>query len=142
MGANNKQQASRAKNFVNQVDNWTHKVHDWISSEGMDRLLKSLQFPIVDCSPDKVFTFAIGQQAARFSSFGFPLKDARAAPATAKQFMRLRFQVGPTENVIQSLFDKIKQEAKSSTTLEPIPYTMTSCGFQIHLDDMWSTLGE
>ena len=140
VGANNKKQASRAKNFVTQVDNWTAKVHDWISTEGMERLFKSLQLPVVDSSLDKVFTFAIGQQAARFSTFGFPLSDKRTAPATTKQFMRLRFQIGPAENVIQSLFRAIQMETTSLDDIEEIPYTMQTSGYRIHLENMWSSV--
>lgn len=138
-GANNRQQASRSRNFVDQVDNWTAKVQDWIAAEGTDRLLKSLQFPVVKTSLEQVYLFAIGQQAARFSTFGFPQRDVRTAPATMNQFIRLRLELGRTKSPLADLFKRVQSETRSSPSLKPIPFRMTSGNYFIDFENMWNS---
>ncbi|WP_170381967.1 hypothetical protein [Ruegeria atlantica] len=138
-GANNRQQISRSRNFVDQVDTWSSKVQEWIVLEGTERLLKSLQFPVVNTTPNNVYLFAIGQQAARFSSFGFPQRNSNTAPATMNQFVRLRLEMGHVQNTVAELFKRIRSETRSSPILTPIPYNMTSGEYSIHFEDMWNS---
>lgn len=94
-------QRSKAKNFVNQVDKWSSKLNSWITEYGINSLLKQLNINVK--SVPKVYKFAIGRNASRFSSYGYSLQDNDISVGTWLQFLRLRLEIGSVENVVKSL---------------------------------------
>lgn len=130
---------SRASNFVEQVDDWAESTQAWIDEFGIASLLKSLRIRPPAGVDVKVFTFAIGKSNARFSSYGFDLKQAHVAASNWAQFTRLRYEVGPAEKVLSELHRRIVEEKGRSVQRSPLPYEMTVGETAIVFNDMWST---
>ncbi|MES5488526.1 hypothetical protein QMZ05_37775 [Bradyrhizobium sp. INPA03-11B] len=119
-------QRSRAKNFVEKVDAWAKAVQDWIAASGTANLMPTLRLGQAPEVP-QVRLFAIGRSAARFRSYGFEPQENAVAPATWRQFVRLRYAAGPSENVLQDLHEAIRTERKASLKLRPLRQEF-SCG--------------
>lgn len=102
---------SRASNFVKQVDDWAIRTDEWIEEFGLEALCKNLQLKVTgEVSKVRVILFAIGRSNARFSSYGYSVKNDKIAVATWKQFTRLRLQIGPAEIVLSAIHAKAMDE--------------------------------
>jgi hypothetical protein len=138
-----KKQRSKAKNFVDQVDAWSQKVETWISEFGIKALFKSLRLKVGALGPvHKVRLFAIGRSASRFQSYGFTVKSRDLAVCSWPQFVRLRYEVGPAENVFQSLHGKIQTENAYPINKQALPHEILAGGQRISFEDLWNLYGD
>ena len=112
-------QRSRARNFVEKVDAWAKGVQDWIAASGATSLLATLRLRPAKAM-SQVRLFAIGRSAARFQSYGFEPQEKAVASATWRQFVRLRYQIGPADNVLRDLHDAIRKESTVPLELKPL----------------------
>lgn len=130
---------SRASNFVKQVDDWAKKTEGWIDEFGLDALCKNLQLKVPgEVSKISVALFAIGRSNARFRSYGYSVKNDKIAVVTWKQFIRLRLQVGPDENVLSEIHSKAMSEKTYLHDRRPIPYQMQVGEKTLTFENMWS----
>ena len=95
---------SKAKNFVERVSLWADQVEAWIEEFGKAELCRALKLKLPSGAvPTSVMTFAIGRSGARFASYGFALSNEHIAACNWNQFVRLRYEVGPSERVLSEI---------------------------------------
>ena len=133
-----KQQRSRAKDFVSRVDAWATAISDWIAEFGLEALCRVLQISPVDGIPvTNIRLFAIGRSAARFKSYGYQPSRPDVAHCTWAQFLRLRYEIGPVENVITRLHDAIRTESNGIPRLDNVSQEIVAAGQSILFEDFW-----
>lgn len=134
-----KKQRSKARNFVDDVDAWAEKVEMWIEVFGFGALCRSLQLKISPCPRvSAVRLFAIGRLASRFKSYGYAPKSANVAISMWAQFVRIRYEVGPVENVFTSLHKKIQGEVGQPVDRKPQPHQIIAGEQKIVFEDLWN----
>ncbi len=138
-----KERRSRAKNFVEQVDSWADKVNGWIYEFGSQRLFQSLGLKIgtADQTP-AIRLFAIGRSASRFQSYGYEPKSKELSVCAWPQFVRLRYEIGPAEHVIDSLHRRIQEEKSYAIPMTPMPHEIVAAGQRIEFEDLWNSFDD
>ena len=134
-------QRSRAKNFVEKVDAWALSVQVWLAEFGAESLLRSLRIRSAS-GISRVHLFAIGRSAARFQSYGYVSQVDTIASATWRQFARLRYEVGPSNNVLSDLHAAIQAERMTPLTLKPIRQEMKLRTHTVVLENLWNAFGD
>lgn len=135
-----KERRSRAKNFVEEVDSWAEKVHGWIHEFGSHRLFQSLGLRIGTADQNPVVRlFAIGRSASRFQSYGYEPKSKELSVCTWPQFVRLRYEIGPAEHVIDSLHRQIQKEKSYTIPMKPMRHEIIAAGQRIEFEDLWNS---
>jgi hypothetical protein len=132
---------SKAKNFVDQVDEWAQTVSGWIGEFGTDALRRSLRLGSKGHISD-VKMFAIGRSSSRFQSYGYVPKCRELAVCAWAQLVRLRYEVGPAANVLQSLHDKIQSESSYPIDRKPMPHKIIAAGQELLFEDLWNDYDE
>lgn len=138
-GATTRQTISRAKNFVGQVQKWAEDTMAWISSNGTEKLLKSLRLrkpPSIETV--NVRLFVIGQMGARFGHYGHKVEDSRLAIATWPQFARLRYEIGSVSSVFGGLHSSIVAESLGEVSVRPMPFDLETCGTVVQFENLWN----
>jgi hypothetical protein len=130
-------QRSRARNFVEKVDVWAKSVEGWIAEFGDVELMRALRMKR-GTEMTKVRLFAIGRSAARFQSYGFSHKAESIASATWRQFARLRYEIGPTENVLRDLHAAIQAEKSTPVMLKPIRQEVPLANYRLVFENFWN----
>lgn len=134
-----KQARSKAKNFVDQVDSWAQKTGLWVNEFGTNALCKTLRLKLPAREQiSAVRLFAMGRSASRFQSYGYTTTSKNLAVCTWSQFVRLRYEVGPAVNVLQSLHERVQSEYTLPTNNKPLPHEITAAGQKILLDNFWN----
>ena len=135
-----KKQKSKAKNFVDQIDDWTRRTSGWIEELGFKSLFQSLQIPMDRPAENvRVKIFAIGRSRARFQSYGYAPKNDTVACVTWTQFTRLRYEVGPADDVFGTLHKKIKDESMRELKTTPQPFEINIGDQKIVFEDLRSS---
>lgn len=134
-------QRSRAKNFVEKVDAWALSVQVWLAEFGAESLLRSLRIRSAS-GISRVHLFAIGRSAAQFQSYGYVSQVDTIASATWRQFARLRYEVGPSNNVLSDLHAAIQAERMTPLTLKPIRQEMKLRTHTVVLENLWNAFGD
>jgi hypothetical protein len=134
-----KKQKSKARNFVDQIDNWVAKVNSWIEDQGLEALGRALQLK-GQVKVAKIF--AIGRFSARFRSYGYAPSSPSIAVSTWLQFVRLRYEIGPVEDVIGRLHESIMRETFATIEVKPIPYETEVAGTRIVFDNFWNEFND
>lgn len=138
-----KSQRSKAKNFVNQTDDWARNIKNWIAEYGTEALGKSLQLTKrVYEQITAVRLFGIGRSASRFQSYGYAPTCSDLALCSWPQFVRLRYEVGPATNVFKSLHEKIQAESTRRINKEPLRHELNVAGQIIVFQDLWNLYDE
>jgi hypothetical protein len=136
-------QRSKAKNFVDQVDAWARNVQGWINEFGIETLGKALQLRAeVYEDLTAIRLFAIGRTASRFQSYGYSHDFTDVAACSWPQFVRCRYQVGPSADVFLSRYLKIQSEQTRSIKKEPIPHEIIAGGHRVFFQDLWNVYDE
>ena len=130
-----RRQTSRAKNFVEQVDRWTAKIESWIEENGLDGLAQAFQ---LKNSVRSVRLFAMGKFAARFQSYGFSLSSANIVVCTWPQLVRLRYNLGIENNILQGLHLAVRSDCSHPANIKPIPYEITLGEHQFQFENLWN----
>jgi hypothetical protein len=132
-------QRSRAKNFVDRVDTWVSAVEGWLEEFGRDRLCDVLKLQRnhgEELSDIKLF--AVGRTAARFQSYGYRQKRDSVAVCTWPQFVRTRYEVGPAENVFDSLHAAIRADTMRPVIIHPLPHEIVVGEQRIVFENLWN----
>jgi hypothetical protein len=136
-----RKQRSKAKNFVEQVDEWTSVVQNWLAAEGLEVLCRALRLNVKAAAPVRELRlFAIGRSAARFRSYGYASTRDDIAACTWHQFARCRLEIGIMPDVIPMLFERIQSQRSHPLHKKPLPLQMQIDGLSIVFEDMWSEL--
>jgi hypothetical protein len=134
-------QRSRARNFVEKVDGWARSVEGWIREFGDVAVMRALRMKHAT-GVTKVRLFAVGRSAARFQSYGFSHQVEDIASATWRQFARLRFEIGPTENVLRDLHAAIQAEKSTPVLLKPIQQEIPIANYRVVFENLWNEFEE
>ena len=130
---------SKAKNFVERVSLWADQVEDWIEEFGETELCRALKLKLPNGAvPSRVMMFAVGRSGARFKSYGYALTNENIAACNWNQFVRLRYEVGPSERVLSEIHSRIFAEQSRIEMRKPLPYSFEIDGRTIRFEDMWS----
>lgn len=130
-------QRSRARNFVEKVDAWALAVEGWIAEFGTDLLLRNLRMRFPD-GVSQVRLFAIGRSAARFQSYGCVSQVPAVAAATWRQFTRVRYETGPSDNVLFDMHATIQGEQSTPVALTPIRQELPLQGYTVVFENLWN----
>lgn len=138
-GATLKQTMSRAKNFAGSVSSWAEITLDWIEEHGHEQLMRALRMPKIGAGGiSSIHLFAIGQMSARFRQYGYHVQNERLAVTTWPQFLRLRHEIGPADQVISLLHVKARAEAMGNISVSALPYEMHTCSEIVRFENMWN----
>jgi hypothetical protein len=138
-----KKQRSKAKNFVDGVSMWAQKVKGWTSEFGTDGLCRSLQLKRGTYGHiSSVRLFAIGRFASRFQGYGYVSQCKDVAVSAWAQFVRLRFEIGPVEDVFQSLHAKLQAETVQPVSKIALPHEISAAGQRVMFEDFWNVYGD
>jgi hypothetical protein len=86
--------------------------------------------------------FAIGRSSSRFRSYGYVPKCRELAVCAWAQVVRLRYEVGPAANVLQSLHDKIQSESSYPIDRKPMPHKIIAAGQELLFENLWNDYDE
>jgi hypothetical protein len=130
---------SRGKNLTEELDKWTRKVVDWISSQGLNKLSQNLRLSNDHKVTDsKIYLLGLSKNAARMKGYGFELQEKRIAICTWAQFLRNRVEVGPSDSVFGDLFKVLKEQEDWEVSATPKPVTFKMLNKEFHYDDLWN----
>jgi hypothetical protein len=133
-----RKQRSKAKNFVERVDNWAAAVQSWITTYGLEALCQSLRLNFKTILPvGDVRLFAIGRSVARFQSYGYRSTRDDVGVCTWTQFARCRLDIGPVENVVHALHERIQREIAYPVKRKAIPHEIQAAGKRVVFEDLW-----
>ena len=82
--------------------------------------------------------FAIGRSVSRFRSYGYAPQCESVAVCSWPQFVRLRYEIRPTQNVFRSLHAQIRTESIGPTKLKAIPHEMVVAGQKVLFENLWN----
>lgn len=134
-----RRQSSRAKNFVEKVDAWASRTEQWIAEFGLSSLLQALRISVPASTPPSSFRlFALGRSAARFRSYGFVPKNVSVAACSWRQFIKLRYKIGPADRVISELHAKIQTEHTKQVQPVPVEQELSIGGYRIVFENLYN----
>ena len=134
-------QRSKAKNFVEKVDVWADSVEGWLAEFGTNRLQRALRIRSAS-GISQIRLFALGRSAARFQSYGYVPQVDSVASATWRQFTRLRYEIGASENVLRDLHAAVQAERTTPVTLRPIRQEVPLGAHTIVLENLWNAFDD
>jgi hypothetical protein len=127
---------------VEQVQGWGEKITSWLDEFGVAALCKSLKIRLPGGEPPTlVRLWAIGRSNARFQSFGYNA-GAQVLALTWPQLVRLRFEIGPEEDVFVRITDQAVDEAAAAAKRTPMPYVIEHRGVRTIFKDIWSSFDD
>ncbi len=137
--SNVRSQRSKAKNFVEQVEQWAVKTTTWIEQFGIGALLRALKLNVeFDLSTIKLRLVVVGRSNARFRSYGFKTSSPGLIILPWTQLVRLRYEIGPGQNVFGELAARVQTEAEHQIARTPLPYVMDLGDCKITFKDIWN----
>jgi hypothetical protein len=129
---------SRAKNFVAKVDAWANRTEHWIRDFGAPALLQALRLRFPSHQVNHIRLFAIGRSAARFRSYGYTPSNSSIAVCSWRQFMKLRYALGPASQVFRDLHTAIQSEYTKAVSRIPLRQEITAGKYRIVFEDIWN----
>ena len=135
-------QRSRAKNFVEKVDRWATQTETWVEEFGSTALLQALRFGASPGYPSHVRLFAIGRSAARFRSYGYVPQNSSVVACSWRQFIRVRHEIGPADNVFRDLHRAVHLEQTKPVKRNPLPQEFRIGEHTIIFEDLWNSFDE
>jgi hypothetical protein len=127
---------SKAKNFVDQVEQWGDRVTSWVESSGTNELMSVLRLkrhPPVSA----IRLFAVGRSASRFRIYGYATTVQNLAVCSWPQLIRLRYEVGPIRYVLSEIQQRIQQESLEPSFLTPVQHDIVVQSRRIVFLDFW-----
>ncbi|MCW3075112.1 MAG: hypothetical protein JWP69_2181 [Flaviaesturariibacter sp.] len=130
---------SKASNLTDELDTWTRKVSEWISSQGVNQLEQNLRLPNKrKVRESKIYLFGLSKNAARMKGYGFELKEKKIAVGTWVQFVRNRTEIGPSNSVFGDIHKALKQQEDVEINVNPRPVTFKLSDKEFHYKDLWN----
>ncbi len=132
---------SKASNLTKELEGWTQKVCEWISSQGTTQLARNLRLQKnKKVSESKIYLFGLSKNAARMKGYGFELKEKRIAIGTWAQFRRNRTEIGPSTSVLGDLFNRLKEQEDSELEIVSKPITFKVSDKEFYYKDLWNVV--
>lgn len=132
---------SKASNLIEELDKWTRKVAEWISSQGVNQLRQNLRLSSKSkVTESKIYLFGLSKNTARMKGYGFELKEKRIAIGSWTQFIRNRIEIGPSNSVFGDLFNALKQQENSEVKAVAKPITFKVLDKEFHYEDLWNVV--
>jgi hypothetical protein len=136
-----RQLRSKAKNLVSEFDLWANRVSDWVERHGLDQLAKALRLRVARGTHIRsCYLFGISRAVARVQGYGFEVKHPKLAIANWPQFLRVRYETGPTANVFGRIHKALQEEMAIRPHCEPLPATFKVAGMNVEFRDFWTSL--
>jgi hypothetical protein len=133
-----RRQRSKAKNFVEQVDAWARETQGWTNEYGAVALCQTLRLKLDEGrGVSAILMFAIGRSAARFQSYGYIGQSKDVGICVWPQFVRLRHEIGPADDVFRSLYERIQSESQRPINSKPLPHEIAAAGHRVLFEDLW-----
>ncbi|HET9906406.1 MAG TPA: hypothetical protein VFQ23_07190, partial [Anaerolineales bacterium] len=135
---------SKASNLTNELDEWAEQVASWIQRHGHKELIKTLRLRLGESMViSSVYLFGVSKSYARMQGFGYTTKNQNLAIANLPQFHRIRYEVGPANQVFHNMFLAFRQEMTMSARLsKPLPVTITVSKKTVCFEDFWNAYGD
>lgn len=131
-------QRSKAKNFSDQIKDWSEKITTWIKQFGVTALCRALKIKPPDGAvPRDVLLVAVGRSNARFRSYGYNI-GANVLCLPWPQFARLRLAIGPGQDFFKLLTQAVFDENAAPVDRTPLPYVLERHGLRVIFQDIWS----
>lgn len=125
-GLEERERARRAAKLQKEIASWTDKLVGLINRKGLTSLLSQLGLPHDTAS---VHLFAIARPQARFS--GIEIANADCAVASWNQFVRARFELGPSERTFEALQYHFRAEPDRRPNVELDWMEFNVAGFDV-----------
>lgn len=134
---------SRAKNFVNEIDDWSSKITSWVEKNGIHELVKTLRLKASKNRPtSRIFLFGLSRTSARMKGYGYNLKSENIAVCNWPMFIRKRFEIGASERVLHDLYLEIKKDERRTIKVTPIPHEINFEGNIIDFSNLWNSYSD
>src|SRR5581483_9008669 len=106
-----RQLRSKSKNFVQEMDTWANRVDEWCRTLTPADLARALRLPLKNGETIKeVFLIGLSRTAARVQGYGYQIQNERLALSNWPQFIRARYELGPADNVLARLHERLSCE--------------------------------
>lgn len=129
---------SRAKNFADEMQAWSNVVEEYIRSKSKDELQQALRIKLPRGSRIRdVYMFGLSRTFGRVAGYGYEIRNQNIAISTWPQFARLRFEVGPVDDVFAAIHRRLQEESTACLATVPHPVTITVKGKEILFKDFW-----
>lgn len=133
---------SRTRNLVHEVEAWAEKVGKWFILQNAATIANTFRLSPKQHGPVlKMFLFAISHRVANVGGFGNPLTREDVVLGNWPQFVRLRHEVGPAENVFDQLHQQVAAEAGRSISPSAVPHELIVADTKINFKDFWVEMG-
>lgn len=131
---------SKANNLCKGFDEWATKVDNWINDNGLQELSRNLRLGKGN-TITSFYLFGISRTVSHTEGYGYKSECQNIAISNMPQFVKCRFETGPTDMVIQKLFQELKTSSETFKTI-PLPFEYTISNFNFHFEDLFCTLDE
>lgn len=136
---NVRQLHSKAKNLATELTSWSEKVNNWIQTNGIEKLSKTLRLKTTrPLQTNSIYLFALSKSIIRTEGYGVPSAIPNLAMATWSQFVRKRIEIGPSSKTLQMLHQHIIYEYARNTPITPIPTTILIGDFSLQIFNLWN----
>jgi hypothetical protein len=138
-----RQLRSKSKNFVQEMDTWANCVDEWCRTLTPAELARALRLPLKSGETIKeVFLIGLSRAAARVQGYGYQIQNEGLALSNWPQFIRARYELGPADNVLARLHERLSFEMSAKVHAKPIPVSLDVAGRRITFDDLWNAIDE
>lgn len=125
-GLEERERVRRAAKLQKEITSWTDKLVGLIKRKGLTSIISQLGLPHDTAS---VHLFAIARPQARFS--GIEIANADCAVASWNQFVRARFELGPSERTFEALQHHFRAELDRRPNVELDWMEFNVAGFDV-----------
>lgn len=127
---------SKAKNFTTGVSRWAVGVKGWAGGANERRIQQSLRLKAGE-PIRRVLLFALARSGTRFQGYGFRHSDPDLACGSWPQFVRLRLDIGPKEEVLSEVHRRLLEESDLVINAVPVPTDFQIGGMHVRFADWW-----
>lgn len=128
---------SRASNLTKDLDEWAAKITQWLKIHPANELIKNLRLT-EDTFISNLYLFGISRSKARMQGYGYSISSNNLAIANWPQFVRNRFEAGPTDRVFHTLFNNLKMQENEKVDPIPFPVTFNIGNYDIEFLDLYN----
>ena len=130
---------SKASNFAREMDDWTTKVNDWVGRVGIEAVMKTLRLQPRN-HRGRVHLFGVSRIGARLQAYGAAPKEQSLALANWPQFVRVRYETGPVDDVFGNMHRALREEMNAQAKTRPIAVTLSIGGANITFEDIFTAI--
>lgn len=137
-----RQLRSRAKNFTEQMDTWADAVIEWFQQQSEAQVRQTFRLKARGAPIRRIFLFGMARTRARMEGFGYGTTHSNLAVCTWHQFARVRYEVGPGEDVLTRIHYHLLNTRSGDADLRPLPFSVSSGEFTFHYPNLMNAVRE